>query len=58
MNYEHEALILAERYGITNYQVKNNIMVFYTTYTMERCIYQCIIDLDTKAEIMTIATTL
>lgn len=57
MNYEHEALMLAERYGIANYRVKNNIMVFYMTYTMERCIYRCMIDLDTKAEIRTIATT-
>lgn len=57
MNYEHEALILAERYGVTTYQVKENIMIFYVTYTMERCIYQCIINLDTKEEVRRVVKT-
>lgn len=57
MNYEHEALILAERYGITNYQVKDNIMTYFETFTMERTIYKCVINLDTKTEIRVVATT-
>lgn len=57
MDYEHEALLLAERYGIIEYQVKDNMMTYFKTFAMERSIYHCKINLDTKKEVRTLVKT-
>lgn len=46
-DYEHEALLFAEKYGIIEYKVKNNIMTFID------CGYDCELNLDTMKETRT-----
>lgn len=49
-NYSQQALLYAEKYGIVNYKIKNNKMVYYENFRMEYITYRCVIDLRTFKE--------
>lgn len=48
MNYDQLALEYAEKYGIINYKVINNEMVYYEYFPSET--YKAIVNLDTMKE--------
>ena len=48
--YEHSAIIYAERYGIVEYHVSGNQMIYYTTFPMEHATYRAVVNLDTGHE--------
>ena len=50
-DYEHEALLYAEQYGIIEYHVKGNEMIYYTSWPMEHATYRAVVNLDTMEEI-------
>lgn len=45
-----KALQYAEHYGIVNYSIKNNSMIYYVNYHLERMTYKCIVNLKSMAE--------
>ena len=51
--YEHLALLFCEKYGIIEYKVEGNKLVFYSTYTYERRTFKSVVDLDTMKETKT-----
>ena len=54
-NYEEKALLYAEKYGIFNYSVKNNIMTYEDSFSEETHIAK--VDLDTMQETRTLKKT-
>lgn len=44
------ALIYAEQYGIIEYHVKGNRMIYYPTYPEEHMTYKAVVNLDTFKE--------
>lgn len=51
MDYEHRALLFAERYGIVEYKIKSNIMIYYEVfYEPNKSKYKCMVDLKTMKE--------
>ena len=48
--YEASALVYAEHYGIIEFHVKGNQMIFYPTYPMEHRTYKATVNLDTFKE--------
>ena len=46
--YEHKALLYAEKYGIINYRVKDDQMVYYEVWGKDK--YECTVDLNTMKE--------
>jgi hypothetical protein len=52
-DYEHIALCFAEEYGIIEYHVKGNEMIFYTSFPLERMTYKAVVNLDTMDEVRT-----
>ena len=49
-NYNEMATAYAERYGVCEFTVKGNTMVYYTSYPMERTTYKAVVNLDTTTE--------
>lgn len=47
---EASALIYAEEYGILEYHIKGNQMIYYPTYPEEHATYKAVVDLDTFKE--------
>jgi len=47
---ENKALKYAEKYGIIDYKVTDNIMIYYSSYVGEHTTYKCIVDLTTFHE--------
>ena len=52
--YELRALRYAEKYGIIEYHVKGNEMIYYTTWIMEHATYRAVVNLDTMDEVRTL----
>lgn len=50
MTTEEKALNIAENRGITDYNVKGDILSYYTSYPVERCTYLVTIDIETLKE--------
>lgn len=50
IEYEHRALLYAEKYGIIDYTVKNNIMTYTESFLLENRIIQAEVNLDTNKE--------
>lgn len=50
IEYEHRALLYAEKYGIIDYTVKNNIMTYTESFLLENRIIQTEVNLDTIKE--------
>lgn len=50
MNYHHKALLYAEKYGIVEYTVMDNTMVYYESFPLEQATYKAIVNLDTMQE--------
>ena len=48
--YKASALVYAEEYGILEYHVKDNQMIYYPTYPMEHTTYKAVVSLDTFEE--------
>ena len=48
--YKAGALIYAEEYGIVEYHVQGNQMIYYPTYPMEHRTYKATVNLDTFKE--------
>lgn len=48
--YDLEALKYAERYGIIEYHVKGNEMIYYTSFPYEHVTYKTVVDLDLQDE--------
>lgn len=44
------AIVYGEEHGIVEYHVKDNHMIFYPTYPMERKTYKAVVNLDTFEE--------
>lgn len=40
----------AEKYGILDYKVKDNTMIYYASYFGEQATYKCILDLNKGKE--------
>jgi hypothetical protein len=51
--YEQKALLFAEKYGIIEYKVRKDKMIYYTSYPMEHMTYKCIVDLKIMKEART-----
>lgn len=49
-NYQNKALLYAEKYGVIEYSVHDDTMVFYTSYPMEGKTYRVTVNLDTCQE--------
>jgi hypothetical protein len=49
-NYNDRALLYSEKYGIVNYRVNKNNMIYYESFQLERNTYKCIVNLDTMKE--------
>lgn len=45
--YEQKALEFAEKYGIIEYHIQNNTMIYYSSFPFEQRTYKTIINLDT-----------
>lgn len=50
IDYEHRALLYAEKYGIIDYTVKNNIMTYTESFLLENRSIQAEVNLDTNKE--------
>ena len=50
MNYEHKALLIAEHYGVIEYKVQGNKMVYFANYPLEHNTVKVTINLDSKKE--------
>lgn len=50
-DYEREAIRYAEQFGIIEFHVKGNSMIYYTSFPMEHKTYRAIVNLDTQHEI-------
>ncbi len=50
MNYNQAALFYAEKQGIIEYEVINNIMVYYDSFILENATYKVIVNLNTLKE--------
>lgn len=48
--YEDKALRYAERYGVIEYHVKGNKMIYYMSYPLERATMKVVVDLDAMKE--------
>ena len=48
--YGQLALMLAEKWGVIEYRVKGNKMVFYSSWPGEHSTVKCVVDLDTMKE--------
>lgn len=51
--YDLKALKYAERYGIIEYHVKGNEMIYYTSWPLEHSTYKAVVNLDTLDEVRT-----
>ena len=51
--YDYRALCFAEEYGIIEYKVSKNEMIFYSSYPLEHMTYKAIVNLDTMKETRT-----
>lgn len=49
-DYEHLALLYAEKYGIIEYYVKGNEMIYYTSFPQEHNTYKAVVNLDLSKE--------
>ena len=49
-DYQKKALLYAEKYGVIEYSVHDDQMVFYTSYPAEHTTYRVNVDLDTLEE--------
>lgn len=45
-SYEERAMAYAEHYGIVEFKVKDNAMIYYTSWPMERTTYKVTVNLD------------
>lgn len=50
INYDQQALLYAEKYGIIYYTVKDKKMIYYENFRLEQTTYKCIVDLATFKE--------
>lgn len=50
LDYETKALIYAERYGVYEYKVKGNKMIWYDSSPAEQCTCKSVVNLDTLHE--------
>lgn len=50
MTYEDKACRYAERYGIVDYTVTGNRMLYTETFPMEGSVYDVTVNLDTETE--------
>ena len=57
-DYNNIALKYSEKYGIIDYEVKNNKMIYYVNYLLENRKYECIVNLDTLKETRKIIETI
>lgn len=48
--YELKALLYAEKYGVIEYCVEGNRMIYYSSYPMEHMTYKSAVDLDSMEE--------
>jgi hypothetical protein len=48
MDYEHNALLYAEKYGIVEYVVDGDKMVYHESWGRDT--YRCVVDLNTMNE--------
>lgn len=46
----YKALRYAERYGILDFKVKDNEMIYYASYPVEHATYKCTVDLNKGKE--------
>lgn len=53
MDYKNKALLFAEKYGVVEYKVKNDSMIFYASYPMEHNTYKCNVNLKNMKETRT-----
>lgn len=49
-NYEDKAILYAEKYGIIEFKVKGNEMIYYTSFPLERMTYKAVVNLDEMKE--------
>lgn len=49
-DYNQKALLFAEKYGIVEYKVNKNSMIYYENFPLERNTYKCIVNLNTMKE--------
>lgn len=49
-DYKHIALCYAEDYGVIEYHVNGNKMIFYTTWECEHRTIKVVVNLDTRTE--------
>ena len=47
-DYEQKALLYAEKYGIINYMVNDNKMLYFEEFGLDK--YKCEVDLDVMKE--------
>lgn len=50
MDYKNKALKYAEKYGIIDYEIKENLMIYYVNYSLENRKYKCTVNLNTMKE--------
>lgn len=49
-NYENKALLYAEEYGIIEYYVRGNKMIYYSSFPLEHSTIKAVVNLDTMTE--------
>ncbi|WP_291566901.1 hypothetical protein [Clostridium sp. UBA2485] len=50
LDYDQQALLYAEKYGIVDYIIKNDKMIYYENFRMEHTTYKCEVCLTTFKE--------
>ena len=46
-NYEHKAILYAEKYGVIEFHVKKNQMIYYSSFPLEHSTIKAVVNLDT-----------
>ena len=49
-HYEYIALLYAEKHGIIEYYIKNNTMIYYSSFPIEHKTVKAVVNLDTLKE--------
>lgn len=52
-NYEHKAILYAEKYGVIEFHVKKNQMIYYSSFPLEHSTIKAVVNLDTMQETRT-----
>lgn len=50
-DYEHKALLFAEKYGVVDYKVVGSEIIYREHFPLENAVYEARVNLDTMEEI-------